>query len=309
MKTETLSFNRVYINNIKKSAIIGIALLIFMPLLITYIAVRYTTISFELFLLLYIICSAMGSLIVIFIIFDLDPNSHDTVITRIVILRGIYVIIIAIIAYWPLYNFITVTPFNSAQIKNMVIPPFKHYAIYQNIHKKLDDKQINKLIKLKYVIKNKKVVKVKSLTTYNKCLHNYYAKGFNQINAKNKCSEIYTTVVKTYNYTVTKKGVNFLTINNGTVYVNAAYQNFIFEKEPIKSKLIFKIFDVKRIPFNKINPELRYSAHINIYSPTTKFYYKLTGKKYILIGKKILKLYFSNTYDILNFKLSKITVS
>lgn len=308
MKTETLIFNKTYINNIKKSTIIGTILLIFTPLLITYIIVRYTTTSFELFLIVYEICSVIGSLIILTEIFNLDINTHDTIITNVVISRGVYVMIIAIIAYWPLYNFITVNPFNSTQIKNMAMSSFKHYAIYQNITKKLDNKQINKLIKLKYIVKNKKIVKVKNLAAYNNCLHSYYAKGFNHINAKNKCSEIYTQV-KTYYYVISKKGANFLTISNGKIYVNAAYQNFIFKKEPVKNKLIFKIFNVKKIPFNLFYPELRYSANMNVYSPTTKFYYKLTGKKYIFIGKKILKLYFSNTYDILNFKLSKITVS
>ena len=311
MQTETLSFNNIY-ENIKIGPIIGTILLICTPLLIIFLAARYIMLDIIIFYIIYIVCSFLETVTIITYLFNFNTESDNDIkkIISIIISRLIYITILIPIAYGPLYNFLAIKPFNNIQIKNMVMPSFKHYAVYQNVPKKLNDKQINKLIDLKYIEKHKEFIKQKSLINYKKCLHSDYINGINQAKAKNECSEIYT-LVKTYKYILTKKGSKFFTLNNKTILVNAAYQNFILKKEPIKSKLIFKIFDIKRILFDPYSPRLIYSAHMNIYSPTTKFYYKLTGKKYILIGRKILELNFSGLYNFLflNLKLSKITVS
>ena len=311
MQTETLSFNNIY-ENIKISPIIGTILLICTPLLIIFLVTRYLALDVIIFFVVYLVCSFLETVAIMAYLFNFNTESDNDIkkIFGIIILRIIYITILIAIAYGPLYSFLAVKPFNNMQIKNMVMPSFKHYAIYQNVPKKLNDRQINKLVNLKYIKKYKEFIKQKSLINYKKCLHNDYINGINQAKAKNECSKIYT-LVKTYKYVLTKKGSKFFTLNNKTILVNAAYQNFILKKEPIKSKLIFKIFDIKRILFDPYSPRLIYSAHMDIYSPTTKFYYKLTGKKYILIGRKILELNFSGLYNFLflNLKLSKITVS
>lgn len=307
MKTETLKLGNFLLPNLteeNKKIIIYTFTFLFFPILISFLTVKYIDTAPVNIVILYFIIGGIFNAFILVGVFNLDHD--DGLFLLLLIAKGIYVLSCFYFAANTFYKPIIGSPIKNNVLKLDLNNYFKNVNYkYKTIYRPVNKDILNKLLKLNYVNVINKNLKFKS---YNLCLSHQYKLGINQALAKEKCS-IYS---KDNNYNILKAGSLFLYTNKHSFYINAGYETITNKKNKIKTqqKLKFKIIKIEKNNLTEFYPYLHYTAFVNVYSPSTSIYKKLTGKKYVFAKKIKLRLFYKRTFYGFgtNFKLKTIKV-
>jgi hypothetical protein len=307
MKTETLKLGNFLLPNLtehNKKIIIYTFTFLFFPILISFLTVKYIDVNPVNVVILYFIIGGLFNAFILVAVFDL--YHEDGSFLLLLIAKGVYVLICFYLAANTFYKPIIGSPIKKSVLKSNLNNYLKNVNYkYKTIYRPVNKDILNKLLKLNYVNVINKNLKFKS---YNLCLAYQYKSGINPILAKKKCS-VYS---KDNNYKISKAGSLFLHTNKHSFYINAGYKTITNKKNKIKTqqKLKFKIIKIEKNNLTEFYPYLHYTAFVNVYSPTTSIYKKLTGKKYIFAKKIKLRLFYKRTFYGFgtNFKLKTIKI-